>query len=296
MKIPVSARGSGWMSWLAAGLVAVGCTPVSQSYQIHSGELTCEEANRVVYAAVEDMGMTVTSMRKARPGSPGKVHAVGGGEATVSEGEVTIRCEADGVHIEADEPGMTTSHTFERGIFLSVTGRTGLIRESGELKRREQTAASPARAAAGRGVRVVLEPIRGFATVLDFEADLSAVGVLPVRVQVVNESSRAYELDPADVVLRASGSRRRVRPIPPQNVVDRLDRALGDSSPQAASELGDVAAARGIVRSKQLQAATLGPGEQASGFLYFEAGLYDRARVTLVDVRTGELEGFLVEF
>ncbi len=287
------------MTWLAASLAAAaGCTPVSQSYRIHSDELTCEEANRVVYAAVEDMGMTVTSMRKARPGSPGKVHAVGDEGAVVSEGEVTIRCEADGVHIEADEPGMTTSHTFERGIFLSVTGRTGLVRESGEFKRRKETTASTSasRAAVGRGVRVVLEPVRGFATVLDFEADLSAVGVLPVRVQVVNESSRAYELDPADIVLRASGSRRRVRPISPQAVIDRLDLALGGSSPEAASKLGDVAAAREIVRSKQLRAVTLGPGEQASGFLYFETGLYDRARVTLVDVRTGELEGFLVEF
>ncbi len=291
----VAARG--WAACLSIVLVlAASCTPVSQSYQIHSDELSCEEANRVVYAAVEDMGMTVTSMRKARPGSPGTVHAVGKEGAVAGEGNVTIRCEPDGVHIEADEPGVTTSHTFERGIYLSVTGRTGLTRESGTLKR-EQVPQRPAEhGTTGGGIRVVLEPLRGFATVLDFEADLSAAGVLPVRVRVVNESRRTYDFDPADVVLRAAGSRRRVRPITPDHVVARLDRALQEAPAETAADLGDVAAAREIVRAKQIRAARLEPGQEASGFLYFEVGRYDRARVTLLDVRTGEIEGFLVEF
>ena len=145
------------------------------------------------------------------------------------------------------------------------------------------------------GVRVLLEPLEGFATVLDFEADLSAVGVLPVKVTVRNNSRRRYEFDPRDVVLRVADSRRRARTLPADEVLRRLAKAVQGAG-KAASELGNVDAARPIVVEKQLRPASLPPGMVASGFLYFDSGSYDRARIVLVDSATGESEGFLVEF
>ncbi len=284
-------------------LVAASCTPVSESYQIHSEDLTCDEANRAVYAAIEDMGLTVTSLEPARPGHPGKIEAAGSEQGNPG-GEVTIRCEADGVHIEANEAGVGGGHEFERGIFLSVTGRTGLVSEGGRLRRRKPavkpqaaTAAKGAREARRRSrgtVRLALEPIRGFATILDFEADLSAVGVLPVKVLVANESARTYRMDPSDIVLRAAGTRRRVRALSPQVVVERLRRAKARAGEQ--DGIGDIDTAVRLVVDRALRPAKLRPGARLEGFLYFDTGLYDRARVTLTDVATGELEGFLVEF
>ena len=32
------------------------------------------------------------------------------------------------------------------------------------------------------------------------------------------------------------------------------------------------------------------------GYLYFEVAEYDRARITMIDTATGEIEGFIVEF
>ena len=55
-------------------------------------------------------------------------------------------------------------------------------------------------------------------------------------------------------------------------------------------------AATEIIPARVLKAAYLRPGEQISGFLYFETGAYDRARITMIDAATGETEGFIVEF
>ena len=61
---------------------APGCiTPISKGYEIHTADLTCDEANRQAYAAVLDMGMQVSAFRPAKPGAPGSISRIAIGRA-----------------------------------------------------------------------------------------------------------------------------------------------------------------------------------------------------------------------
>ena len=57
---------------ICANALAAGCiTPVSKGYEIHTADLSCDEANRQVYAALRDMDMEITSFTPAKPGQTG---------------------------------------------------------------------------------------------------------------------------------------------------------------------------------------------------------------------------------
>lgn len=285
---------------LAAALaLATSCTPVTKSMELHTAEISCEEANRYVFESVRDMKMTATSFRAAKPGRPGFLQAEGNGRS----GTVTITCEADGVHVDPKQSSGPTL-AFERGLFLSMTGRSGLIVNRGKIVgRRPQVGAttaavngstgttSPARAAAPQsgGIQVRVEPQKGFATVLDFDADVSAAGVLPIKITITNASDRPYDFDPEDVNVRVRGSRQRAEPLGVDGAVARLTSA-------ASAEIGDVSTASRVMRERRLPSGRLEPGASSSGYLYFPTGDYDRAKILLTDVRTREIEGFLVEF
>jgi hypothetical protein len=311
-------RAAGWLALL--GSVAGCMTPVSKGYEIHTADLTCDEANRQAYAAVTEMGMQVSSFQPAKPGAPGSIKASRSDERGRLGGTVDIRCDGGKVSIVANESGgFLGDKEFERGVFLGVAGRTGLevVREgryaTGEMKRRESPATTGARTSAGApsagappqsasdgttsapatsgGLTVEMEPLKGFAAILDFEADLSAAGVLPVKVSIVNGTRRAYDFDPTAIVMRRRGAREQVEPID-------VSAAHGKLSSAAASgtELGDVAAAGRALREKALQGGHLAPGATRTGFVYYPLGDYDHARLVMVDSATGEAEGFAVDF
>ena len=308
----------------------LGCsTEVAKQYEIDTPSLKCDEANRHVHDAVVGMGMTVTGIKVARMGSPGYVEATRESARGTMRGRVTIRCEEDGVHINSREESLVNEREFERGVYLGVTGRADLIRDSenpGRLVSRSSETSSGSSSSVrrrgkrsggdvvelGTGVSVLIEPLTGFATVLDFEANLDAAGVLPVRVTISNGTERAYAFDARDVVLRRAGSRQRAYPMTPDEAIALLHEAnrrtiaegnaqsdsaeIGPIDATADSDLGDIRAATRIIPEKILRSLRLSPGKRASGFLYYPAGSYDRARVTMIDVATGETEGFIVEF
>ena len=302
--------------------LALGCvTPISKGYEIHTADLTCDEANRQAYAAVVDMGMAVTSFRPAKPGAPGSISASRSGERGKLGGDVEIRCDGGRISIVSSQSGgLLGDKEFERGVFLGVAGRTGLevVRDgryaTGEMKRRE--AAPSAAAATGGGVEptpssprsdaastsaassalsggltVEMELLRGFASILDFEADLGAGGLLPVKVVIVNGTRRAYELEPSAIVMRPVGERTQVQPLSAAAAHERLTRAAASGV-----ELGDVAAAGRLLREKTLVGGRLAPGSTRSGFVYYPLGDYERGRLLMTDVATGEAEGFAVDF
>jgi len=300
-----------------ATCLAVGCvTPVSKGYEIHTADLTCDEANRQVYAALRDMQMEITSFTPAKPGQTGHVSAVRKSETNPLAGDVEIRCEGGRVHIEADQRGdLLGDKQFERGVFLGVTGRADLevVREgrlsTGEVRRRppqpaladEATVAQAPSAASprprtapitvGPSLEVQLEAVRGFASLLDFDADLGGAGVLPVRVSIRNGTHRAYEFDPAAIVLNVAGERTRVSALTPAGAHARVA-AAASMNPS----IGDVAAAKALLAEKVIAKGRLAPGASREGFVYFPLGDYDRARLSLVDVATGESESFVVDF
>jgi len=278
--------------------ILAGCTPVSNSYEVHSAELTCDEANRLVYAAVIDMRMKVTAFTQAQPGRPGLLKATGADRS----GSVSIICDPGGVKIDPKQTSMGDP-IFERGILLSVSGRSGLVVDQGNVTGRVRTVSADEAAGSGSiepnadasgGVQVEVEPQRGFSTVLDFDANLAAAGVLPIKVTIRNRTNRAYTFSPADLVVRLHGSNATVQSLAAADAVARLATKVGSEGAQ--TELGNVASARKIMLDKALKGGKLAPGASTSGYVYYPVGDYDRAKLNMTDVSSGEAEGFLVEF
>ncbi len=333
------------LALIVAGLQSAvwACRPMSQQLEISTPELSCEEANRYVYDALLGMKMTVTGFRVAKPGKPGYVSARSVDDAGTMSGTVHIACNSDGVRIHTDEDGFGSDKRMTRGVYLSVTGRAGLHKPElyaaaadknsgsdgagrGSGKREAAVgglprAASPSASAAvppgdlvrdrieekrEAGVSVKLVPVRGFATVLDFDADLSRAGILPLKVTIRNGTRRTFEFDPADIVLRKAGTRMRSKPLGPARAVERLreanrkelrtEQGAEPTDAMAASQLGDASAAASKIKGTRLRPARLRPKDEVSGFLYYALDDYDRARIVMIDVATGETEGFLVEF
>lgn len=306
--------GFGLISLLLGGCV----TPVSQGLEVHTSDLSCDDANRLVYAALRDMRMEVTSFEAAKPGKPGSLTARRDESNAKLAGSVSIRCEAGRVDIVADQANdFLGDKEFERGVFLGVTGRGDLevVREgryaTGEVRRREDAPtagpeSAPAAASASskrpevaprRPPRVAdpvltvrVEALRGFASVLDFDVDLSAVGVLPVKVSIRNGTQRAYDFDPRAMAVSVAGERSRVAPLTLDQAYQRLSSG-GDSS-----EIGDVVTAKRIMAEKALSGGRIAAGEVREGFVYFSLADYERARFSMTDVATGESEGFVVDF
>lgn len=277
------------------GIVVAGCTPVSQSYEVHSAQMTCDEANRYVFAAVGDMGMKVTSFTQARPGRTGRLSAVGSDR----RGEVTIICDAEGVRVDPTQTSMG-DRVFERGVFLSVTGRSGLRMDRGEITGRERPPGDLAQAvsegtpAPTGSVLVEVQPQRGFETVLDFDADLASAGILPIQVTIRNGSKRAYSFSLDGLTVRKRDSGEEAERMSPADAVAMLVAKAGGSGAQTG--IGNVESASRIITEKELKKASLPAGASVSGYVYYPVGSYDRARIRMTDVAAGEIESFLVDF
>lgn len=277
------------------GAIVAGCTPVSQSYEVHSAEISCDEANRYVYDAVGDMHMKVTSFNQAHPGSPGRLTAVGRDR----RGEVTISCNDQGVTIDPTQTSMGDK-IFERGIFLSVTGRSGLKMDRGDVTGRQKPPMTLAQAAtegapAPTGdVLVEVQPQRGFEAVLDFDADLAAAGILPIRVTIRNGTKRTYAFALDGLTLRRKDSGDVATRLSPADAAAKLAAKAGSSGAQ--TEVGNVESAKRIIVQKELKAARLTPGASVTGYVYYPVADYDRAKIQMTDVAAEEMESFLVEF
>jgi hypothetical protein len=86
-----------------------------------------------------------------------------------------------------------------------------------------------------------------------------------------------------------------VAPLTQQQAYARLQ-AAGANGGEASGEVGDVAAARRAIAEKALVGGRIAPGDSREGFVYFELGAYERARLSMTDIATGESEGFVVDF
>lgn len=287
-------RFAGRLRAFLVGALVAGCTPVSQSFNVHSAELSCDEANRHVYAAVGDMGMKVTSFTQAQAGRPGYLAAVGSDR----RGEVTITCTDAGVVVDPRQTSFGDK-VFERGIFLSVSGRSGMrmdgARLGGEKPVGELAEASTTEAPAPTGIVLVkIEPQRGFEAVLDFDADLAAAGVLPVKITLSNGSRRAYSFSVSNVTLRLRSSGETANRLTAAEATAKIEAKAGSGGAQ--TSVGNVASATKIMAQRELGGGKLAPGASMVGFLYYPVADYDRAKVQMTDVQADELESFLVDF
>ncbi len=218
---------------------------------------SCEEANRLVYKAIQAMGYTIAEYSIARPGQAGRISAT---KESGTDGIVTISCTESSASIEARNavqiPSLIGSaerpHHFVNSFPMSyqmVQRRVAYIADNPETGT----------------LQLTIVPLNNFESQNVLGTDTQASGMLPVRVTIQNNTPRPYAIEASKIFLVPEGGGR-VAPV---------------SSPGGGSSLQDM---------------TIEPGQSASGFLYYPAGNYSSARTSVIDKENDEREGFSVQF
>ncbi len=274
--------------------LAVACTPMSSQYAVRRNNLSCDQANRFAFQSMKSLGYTVTTFEPAAVGRGGtlrgnKTEEVGS-RSSSHDGVVHIQCEASEVRLDAaEEQFLSQDLTFTRGFYLAFTGIADHA-SSGAAYADEQSGGVNE-----GGVKFKIQPQLALETKLDFGEDLAAGGVLAVKVTVQNGSPVTYKFDPNAIELRPRVGSDKILQLDTAEAAKAIAKAAaaefepGIPGPTAAS-------IEASLRKRALASGTLKPGGSAEGFVYFPTGSYARARATLVDVESGESEGFLVEF
>ncbi|MBI4517909.1 MAG: hypothetical protein HY699_19050 [Deltaproteobacteria bacterium] len=266
---------------LVIGLCAVasGCA-VRRPVRVSQPQLACAQATRAARAALAKMGYSVTSVEPAKPGAPGKVVGVretgwvpaapqAGSQGSVA---VTITCSDTGSQFDAvSDEGVSTQLTFGQRFTEALQEKV----ERKLIQPRVSDEPPPALA-------LSVEPIRSGAAQLTFGFDLPAAGITPVKIEIINRSPRHYRFRQAEVELITEQGVR-VRPLSPAAAAKPLAQP-GRAEAEAA--MTKAAVADGDVPA----------GGSLSGYLYFQAAAYRRAKIVLIDIEGDEPEGFAIEF
>lgn len=228
---------------------------------IEAPKLTCEQANRLAYRSLTVLGHPVESVQVATPGSPGYI--IAGATDDEEGGKVTITCGAGGATVVPEKGGVAIPSLVgaaERpGGFHNNFARTfGILSSNQEAYAKQEPKG---------GLNMKLTPINGFESQIELGSDLPASGILPVKVEIHNNTPRPYGIELDKVYLRAAGG--------------------GRVTPVAAPAAG---------QSKALQVDTLQPGQKVTGFLFYPMGTYRSASTILIDKEHNEREGFSVQF
>ena len=279
-------------------LSLAGCTPQSKQWELKNQPLTCDEANRRAYRTIEAMRYKVTDFTPAAPGQRGVIKATrlvtqqGGEEPRLVD--ITIDCTPGGADIAASEEGKWLGQMeIERAFYHAYVNVVDMSAKQQQLDEQVLAGTAPA-SQQRRDLRVVVEPRRGQAAKLDFALDLAAAGVLPVRLDITNLTSRTYTLDVAAIRLTRS-DRERIAAISAADAAARIaDATLGNPPQPLTTQSRDAVAA--TLAERQFAATEIRPGTQREGFLYFPLADYVNARIVLTDQESGEDEGVRVEF
>ena len=281
----------------AAVLLALaGCAsaPIHQ-WDLVDQPISCDEANRLSYRTVDAMGYTVTAFVPATAGGSGTIKGSRQTKTTPPEEQritVDITCAASGVTLTASRDGvlmeqMDTKRGFQN-TFLNVQSMGAAQQQLDEQIRSGTAPASQQR----RDLRVVIKPMRGQAAKLEFPFDLSAAGILPVRVDITNLTPRTYRIA-ADAIRLQRADRARVDPLPIAAAAQQIAAARVDGAPLTTLS---AAAITDTLSAHQFSAATIVPNAQQQGFLFFPLAEYTSARAVLTDTESEEDEGVRVEF
>lgn len=242
--------------------------------------ISCAEATRATRAALQRMGYTLTDVKTPEPGAPGVVSGARekgwSGYDPNSHGkdliQVDIECSDTGAALEA-----SSSEGGIAGLGFANLFKSTLAGEVGNKTERPRLESEKS-----RGLILKVEPQRSAASLEVFGVDLPAAGVVPVRVEMDNQSDRRYSFDAAAVALYTVQGNREM-PL----AIDAAAQKIKAPGSQSGSQL---------LRQHALEPGELGPGEKLVGYLYFSASTYERARVTVTDIESEEAEGFSVRF
>ncbi len=226
--------------------------------------LTCGDAHRIALEAVGRMGYTVAETTRPAAGVPGIILASRQEGTKKRALMVSVVCTGQGAAIEAKPE----------------SGGMAEVNFPAEFRRSFTAAAAnqaPPRPPAEHGMDVLMTFERDGGR-QQLGIDLSAVGVLPVRVRITNHTARVYQFKADRVAMQNTAGER----LAPLSVNDLRKKLAADPSP--------------ALQQKMLTSADIEPGQTVSGFLLLPFDSYSRARVELIDRASDESEGFTIEF
>jgi hypothetical protein len=282
---------------LVVVVVVGGCTPPIKQYQIKDETMACDDANRLAHDTLVAMGYRITGFDPAVEGQRGTLRGEREDHANGAERQrvgVSIDCTGAGALLDAGEEGKWVGQAdFKRGFLIAFVSTRQVAAQRAEMEAKMAAGTLPP-SLQRRDVRVLLEPVVGPSTKLDFGFDLHAAGVLPLRVRMDNLTARTYRLDPGEIrLIRAD--RARLGAMSVDDATTRVTEARDAQTGRPVTLLsrGEIA---GRLRQKLFETRRLVPGARAQGFLYFPVGEYTRGRVVLTEEDSGETEGVVVEF
>lgn len=214
--------------------------------------ISCEQGRRYAAQALKVRNYRITDVTRDGP------RTVVSGETDKVSSSVTVECQQGGVTAHASGGGRWVTDGLRFGFYQ--------LAESGDRIWPPPT-----------GPVVKMELWQGPEAKIEFPSELEPLGVVAVKVRVINAGDRVLRIDPRRVHVHgeSGGS---VAPISPADA----ERRLASMDPE--------------IKSKLLQPTRLAPGEKTVGFVFFPAGAYTGGSLALIDQKTGEADDYDVNF
>ena len=216
--------------------------------------ISCEEGRRYAAKTFKARNYRITSV--SRSGDETTVDGRNDSERVTAR--LTVTCGADGVMVRPSGAGQWTTDGLRFGFYQ--------VAEAGE-----RIWPPP------KGPVVKMELYRGPETVIEFPSDLDSVGVVAVRVRIINAGERTMRIDPRRVHATNDGGAE----VPALAPAD-AERKLAGIDPD--------------IKSKLLQPIKLKQGESTIGFVFFPTSGYTGGSLALIDDQTGEADDYDVSF
>jgi len=216
--------------------------------------ISCEDGRRYAAKTFKARNYRITSVERS------------GNETTVSarndaenvSARLTVTCGGDGVTVRPSGGGQWTMDGLRFGFYQ--------VADAGD-----RIWPPP------KGPVVKMELYRGPESLIEFPSDLDSIGVVAVRVRVINAGERTMRIDPRRVHATGDGGAE-ASPLAPADA----ERKLAGIDPEA--------------KSKLLQPTKLKQGESIVGFVFFPPGDYTGGSLALIDDQTGEADDYDVSF
>jgi hypothetical protein len=212
--------------------------------------VSCDDGRRYAARTMKVRSYRITGVDR----SASQTTVSGRNETDKASGSITVTCQAEGVTVATDGPTQWVKDGLRFGFYQLV--------ETGDRIWPPPTAPV-----------VAMNIYQGVEAKIEFPSELEPLGIVGVRVKILNAGDRTIRIDPKRLLATtASGSP--VRPISGAEAQQKL----GGTDPE--------------IGKKLLNAAKLKKGESVVGFVFFPAATYESASIALIDDKTGEADDY----
>jgi len=212
--------------------------------------VSCDDGRRYAARTLKVRNYKITGVERGAS----QTTVAGRNEAEKVNGSVTVICQGEGVTVQTDGPTLWVRDGLRFGFYQLV--------EAGDRIWPPPTAPV-----------VTMNLYQGAEAKIEFPSELEPLGLVAVRVKILNAGDRTVKIDPRRL-LATTTSGTQARPIAQADA----QKKLGGADPD--------------ITKKLLNATQLKKGESVTGFVFFPAAAYESAAIALIDEKTGEADDY----